>query len=120
MKLLHCLVVISICFLPGVGKAADSLLSLYRESQSANAGYLAVRAGVDADRENQYIALGQLLPSLSVSGNYGRSTADRRIGNAPGESFDYDTYAYSLNLRQPIYRKYNFALYEQAKAQGTS
>lgn len=118
MKLLHCLVVAVIGLSPGLGEAADNLLTLYREARVANAGYLAVRAGVDADRENQNLALGQLLPSLSVSGNYGRNTADRKIGNAPGENFDYETYTYSLNLRQPIYRKYNFALYEQAKAQG--
>jgi protease secretion system outer membrane protein len=118
VKFLHCLVVVLIGLLPGVGAAADNLLTLYREARSANAGYLAVRAGVDADQENQNIALGQLLPSLSVSGNYGRSKADRKIGDAPGESFNYDNYSYSLNLRQPIYRKYNFALYEQAKAQG--
>ncbi|HSG22444.1 MAG TPA: TolC family outer membrane protein [Azonexus sp.] len=93
-------------------------MSLYQEAQSANAAFLSVRAGVAADMENENITRGQLLPNVSFSGNYGRNTADRTIANAPTESFDYDSSAYNINLRQPIYRKYNLASHDQAKAQG--
>jgi len=104
--------------LPLTGTAADNLLSLYREAQSSNAAFLAARAGAEAEQENRNIARGQLFPSLSISGNYGRNATDRQVGRMPQESFNYDSFSYNLNLRQPVFRKYNFALYEQAKAQG--
>ena len=103
----------------GFGFATENLLSLYHEALSTNATYLAARAVAQADLENENIAFGQLLPSISLAGNYGRNNAERVIGGLPPEQFDnYSSYSYTLNLRQPIYRKYNFASYQQAKAQG--
>ena len=98
--------------------AGDSLLALYQEALTANAAYLATRAGVDADRENEAVARGQLFPSLSISGSYGRNDTQRKTGSLPSENFNYDSHSYNLGLRQPLFRKYNFALYAQAKAQG--
>lgn len=109
---------ISLAFISKIGFSADNLLLLYREAQSASSSYLAARAGADADREYRNIAFGQLMPSLSISGAYSRNTADRTIGSNTTENFEYDSSSYNLSLRQPIYRKYNFAQYEQAKAQG--
>lgn len=106
------------CSIHANTSAAENLLSLYREAQTSSAAFLAVRAGTEAEQESENIARGQLFPSLSISGNYGRNTAERMVGAAPSERFNYDSSAYNLNLRQPIYRKYNFALYEQSKAQG--
>jgi outer membrane protein, protease secretion system len=110
--------VMMVALLPGFAGAEEDLLSLYREARATSATYLAARAGAEADRENEHIALGQLLPTLGAAGTYGSNTTERQIGNYPGETFDYNSYAYNLNLRQPLFRKYNWALYEQAKAQG--
>lgn len=98
--------------------AADNLLNLYREAQTADATYLAARAGAQADKEYEAIARGQLFPSLSLSGNYAHNDTERQTGAYPAERFMYDSHSYNLSLRQPIYRKYNFALYAQSKAQG--
>ena len=97
---------------------SEDLLSLYREAQETSAGYRASQAGAQAEMESESIALGQLLPSLGLSGNYGKNETDRNIGNAATENFNYESSTYNLNFRQPIYRKYNYALYQQAKAQG--
>lgn len=112
-------VALALCWLaPGLGAATENLLSLYHEAQSTNAAFLAARAGAEAESENENIALGQLFPSLGISGNYGRNNTERQIGNLPADQFNYDSYAYNLNLRQPLYRKYSFAAYRQSKAQG--
>lgn len=104
--------------LPGGVFASDSLLSLYQEAQTKNAAYLSARAAADAEKEAENIALGQLLPSVGASSTYGKSSADRQIGSQPSEHFDYGNYSYGLNLRQPVFRMYNIALYQQSKAQG--
>lgn len=104
--------------MPRFGFCAESLVALYREARINNATFLAARAGVQAEQENEYIARGQLFPSVGISGSYGRNNTERKTGNSPSEKFDYDSNSYSINLRQPIYRKYNFALYQQGIAQG--
>jgi outer membrane protein/protease secretion system outer membrane protein len=96
----------------------ENLLALYREALSGNAAFLAARASTEADRENENIARGQLLPNLGLSGNYGRNSTGRQFGNQPQEQFNYDSYSYSANFRQPLYRKYSFAAYAQSKALG--
>jgi len=100
--------------------AADTPWSLYRSAVAGNAAYLAARAGMEADQEGTSVALGQLLPNLSFSGTDSMNGADRRFARQPNEHFDYQSYSYNLNLRQPIYRKYNWALYRQAEAQAKS
>lgn len=102
----------------GPALGAESLLLLYREALTTNASFLAAQAGVEADQENEYIARGQLLPNFSLGGSYGQNMTERQIAATPSQTFNYQSYAYNLNLRQPIFRKYNWALYEQSKAQG--
>lgn len=106
------------CLMPGVCTSSENLLALYLEAQTSNAAFLGARAGAEADLESENIARGQLFPSLSISGNYGRNDTERQIGNYRPDTFNYDSYGYNLNLRQPLYRKYNFANYQQSKAQG--
>lgn len=102
----------------GISIGAENLLSLYREALTTNAKFLAEQAGAAAEQENQNIAVGQLLPNLSWSGSYSGNRTERQIASEPSQDFNYQSYAYNLNLRQPLFRKYNWALYEQAKAQG--
>jgi outer membrane protein, protease secretion system len=97
--------------------AAETPLSAYRDALANNPAYGAARAGAEAERHGIAVARGQLLPNLSVSGNFSRNEADREQPNRPVEHFDYQGYAYSVSLRQPIYRKYNIAQYRQAAAQ---
>lgn len=101
---------------PGTAQCDDNLLTLYREAVRNSANYLAAQAFAQAEMENEQIALGQLLPSVGLAGNYGRNTTERTVGNLPSENFRYESYSYSLNLRQPLFRKYNVANYRQGQA----
>lgn len=113
-----CFPLAAVMLAPRSGGAAEDLHSLYREALSTSASYLAARAGAEAEQENQYIALGQLLPTVNAAGSYGDNKTERTIASSPAEEFSYNSYAYNLNLRQPVFRKYNWALYQQSKAQG--
>lgn len=101
---------------PSTAQCDDNLLTLYREAVRNNANYLAAQAFAQAEMENEQIALGQLLPSVGLAGNYGRNTTERTIGNLAPEDFRYGSYSYNLNLRQPLFRKYNVANYRQGQA----
>lgn len=109
--------VLASCFCFAAPSADESILALYREAKQNNAAYLATLSAVEAELEGRNIALGQLLPSLSISGNYNRNETERTVSSVK-DTFSYDSHAYTLNIRQPLYRKYNFSLFEQAKLQG--
>ena len=98
----------------------ESLLRLYRDARIHHPSYLASQAEARAEMEREAVAFGRLLPNLSLGGTYGQSTADRRGQAAGKEKFDYDTYSYSLNLRQPLFRMQELAEYRKARALGQS
>lgn len=100
------------------GGCVESLADIFREAKEQNSAYLAAKAGTEADLEGISIARGQLLPTLGINGNYGKNDTARKVGNLAEEDFKYETYSYGLSLRQPLYRKSNFASYKQAIAQG--
>jgi outer membrane protein/protease secretion system outer membrane protein len=97
--------------------AVDSPLTVYHDALASNPAYQAARASAEADRHGIAVARGQLLPSLSANGSFSSNEVDRNQPVLPTEHFTYQGYNYSLNLRQPIYRRYNFAQYHQAQAQ---
>ena len=105
----------SICF--AAPSADENILTLYQEAKQNNAAYLATQFAVEAELENRNIALGQLLPSFSITGSYNRNETERTVSSVK-DTFSYDSHAYTLNIRQPLYRKYNFSFFEQAKVQG--
>jgi len=104
-----------VCLLPSV--QADDLLSLLLDAQISNPNLLSAAAGNVVGQAGKDIALGQLLPNLSLSGSMTQNSADRQTGNTPKEHFGYGSQSYNLSLRQPIFRKYNLALYDQSRAQ---
>ncbi len=97
---------------------ADDLLSLLLDAQVSNPNLLSAAAGNVVGQAGKDIALGQLLPNVSLSGSVTQNSADRQSGGGAKEHFGYGSQNYNLNLRQPIFRKYNLALYDQARAQG--
>ncbi len=105
---------------PRLAWSAEDLLSLYREAIATSATYLAAQAGAQAEQEGENIARGQLLPSLSISGSYGKNNTERQVGSEPSQDFVYNSYVYNLNLRQPLFRKYNWAQYAQSKELGAA
>ena len=97
------------------------LLHSYRQALTQDASYQASRAETAAAREGAPQALSQLLPN--VSGNLTRSqnTTDSAVpgflGSLSHSHQEYLSASYVLSVRQPLYRKYNFAQYRQAKSQ---
>ena len=100
------------------------LLQSYHLALQKDARYLAARADTAASREALPQALAQLLPnlsgSLSRSKNHTDSVVPGNSGQPVNSSLDYQSSSYSLNLRQPVYRKYGYAQYQQAKSQVAS
>lgn len=103
-------------------QADETPLTVYRDSIANNPAYKAARASRDAEQENIAIARGQLLPNLSVSSSQSRNWVEKEssgfTGNRITQTFDYDGYGHSINLRQPLFRPYSIAAYQQANRQG--
>ncbi|MBN8443304.1 MAG: TolC family outer membrane protein [Thauera sp.] len=102
------------------GHALD-LAEAYRLALHHDARYQAARAQAAASREAVPQALAQLLPNVSASLSRSKNSTDKEapdvLGLTKSEEFEYFSSNYALTLRQPIYRKYNFALYSQAQAE---
>jgi outer membrane protein len=92
--------------------AAD-LMAVYREALEQDAQYSAARASYQAAQEKLPQGRAGLLPTLTFSGVRRRQLIDR-IG-APEVTIDNQSL--TITATQPIYRKENFVIYEQAKIQ---
>jgi len=94
---------------------AEDLMEIFRAAQQNDAQFAAARSARNAAVERAPQGLAQLLPGVNLSA--GRTETDQDV-TSPGvdSSYRYPTNSYSLTLSQPIYRKKNFAAYEQGKA----
>ncbi|MCX7169731.1 MAG: TolC family outer membrane protein [Proteobacteria bacterium] len=103
---------------------ALNLTQSYQLALQQDATYQASRAEAAANREAVPMAFAQLLPNLS--GNLSRNKNDTNsavpgfLGATVNNSYEYMSSSYALVLRQPLYRKYNFAQYQQAQSQVVS
>ena len=91
--------------------AAD-LVEVYREAQQQDAAYASARAALEAGQEKAPQGLALLLPTASLNADTTGNRVDRG-----GTTTDFNSHSYSLSLSQPVYRKQNFAQYEQSKSQ---
>ncbi len=91
---------------------AANLTEVYREAQQQDAAYASARAAYEAGQEKAPQGLALLLPSVNLSANTSRNEMDSAASN-----LQYNSNGYNLSLTQPIYRKQNFAQYEQSKSQ---
>jgi len=100
---------------------ALDLMKSYRLALEQDASYQASRAETEAIRELVPQARAQLLPNLSGSLSRGKNQTNSEtpgfLGARNFSSYEYLSSSYALTLRQPLYRKYNFALYQQAQSQ---
>lgn len=112
--------------LSGLASPAHSLdlVQSYRLALTQDAGYQASRAETAGVRENVPMALAQLLPNISGnltrSKNYTNRTVSGFSSPMNAGQYEYFSANYALTLRQPLYRKYNFAQYRQAQSQVAS
>ena len=98
--------------------AAD-LLSIYREAQLQDATYAGAKAQYIGAQEKLPQARALLLPSVNFAAgaHYNSLDADYKNSFFASGSRDFYDYNVGINLTQPLYRRQNAVLYEQAKVQ---
>ncbi len=105
--------------MPSAG--AVDLLQSYLAALQQDASYASARANAEAGREALPQARAQLLPSVSISASNTKndlvSATPNFLGKLSTSQTNYDSSQYTLSIRQPIFRKYQYAQYQQAKAQ---
>jgi outer membrane protein, protease secretion system len=110
------------CLMASLPAGAQTVLNLsqaYRAALEQDAQIRSARAGADAKRERLPQALSQLLPNISANASQNRnhliSTTPGLTGPVTGEQH-YNSSSRALVIRQPIFRPYQIAEYQQAKA----
>ncbi|MCX7175683.1 MAG: TolC family outer membrane protein [Proteobacteria bacterium] len=120
-QLLISLVSVTFLTLGSSPAQALDLLKSYRLALQQDAGYQASRADTAASRELVPQARAQLLPNLSASLSRGKNQTNSEtpgfLGARSFSSYEYLSSSNALTLRQPVYRKFTFALYQQAQSQ---
>lgn len=103
------------------GAQASGLVGDLRAALSYDPTWQAAIAARDAGVEARVQGLAGLLPQVSFSALQGKAQTDSRVvsGTSAGASShnNYDSFNYSLQVRQPLFRMRNWANYEQGKAQ---
>lgn len=98
---------------------ALDLAQAYKRALSEDPTHQAAAADTEARREALPQARAQLLPNINGSLMRSKNQTDQRTISAAtptDREYEYFSSNYSISLKQPIYRKYNFALYQQAKS----
>lgn len=94
---------------------AENMMDAYREAQSYDAVFASARAAHRAGLEKLPQGRALLLPSVNLSADTTENSVERE--GVPRNN--YNSYGYTLSLSQPVFRKQNFAQYEQSKQQVT-
>jgi outer membrane protein len=102
----------------GNASAAD-LVDVFRFAQRADSTYAAARATWAAAQERLPQGRAGLLPqaSLSASAQYTERTLRLRDTGLPSTTSGFGSTSLSLSVTQPLYRKQNTVVYEQALTQ---
>jgi outer membrane protein len=112
-------------FLSAVLLAASSatqgadLLDVYRQARESDAVYAAARATWAATQEKLVQGRAGLLPQASFSASTQQNDRDLRFRTpgATGGSTEFNSNVLTLNITQPLYRKQNLVVYQQAQTQ---
>ncbi len=102
------------------GQAMD-LQQAYQAAMEQDALILAARATTLARSERIPQARSQLLPNVAVNASRFRNNLDQTVPNQQGREstthLNYNSGSTALVVRQPLFRKYQWDDYRQAKAQ---
>ncbi|MCX8050075.1 MAG: TolC family outer membrane protein [Methylohalobius sp.] len=96
--------------------AALDLGEAYRLAQEADAKYQSVVARTEAEIEGVTVARAKLLPQVGAVGSVGKLWVERKAGGRNFPVSPTDTWNWAVNLRQPLYRPGEWAIYRQARA----
>jgi outer membrane protein len=103
-----------------LGAQAENLAQVYRDALGYDAQYGAARQALLAGQERVTQGRALLLPSLNLSANATRSSADSDSDNPsvqPSFKRDIDSHGYALTFTQPLYRRQNWLQSDQAELQ---
>jgi outer membrane protein len=103
----------------GNGAFAADLLDVYRQARSSDPTYSAARGAWAAAQERIPQARAGLLPlaSVSASAQYNDRTINFRDDTVPRSNGSFGSTGLSLSVSQPLYRKQNGIVYDQALTQ---
>jgi outer membrane protein, protease secretion system len=97
------------------------LAEAYRAAFEQDSTLRATRAAADARRERLPQARSQLLPNVTATSSRFKNSLDNTAPNFLGQLAsshqDYSSSSDTLTVRQPLFRKYNWADLHQAQAQ---
>ncbi len=93
---------------------AANLSDVYRDAQAYDAQYAAAKAALAAGQEKTAQGRAGLLPQVSLAGNVTRNHVDSSLA---GGDVDYTGNGASINASQPLFRKQNWVVFEQAQNQ---
>jgi outer membrane protein len=95
---------------------AMTLLEAFNAAQAYDSQLASARGTRDAAREKSTQGFAGLLPTVSATANINRINTHLTTTGID-RTIDYTQEVYQLQLRQPIYNRNNFDLYEQSKLQ---
>lgn len=99
--------------------AEDDLMSLYQKAEQHYADYRAALVNTEADREELNKAKALFYPKVQMALSRGRGITDRTTQTAIGSletSLDYRLENYAFSVRQPLFNKETWAIYDGAKS----
>lgn len=99
---------------------AEDLLAIFTKARAQDPVFAAAQAQYQAEQERVPQARAGLLPFINLSAVHDHNDLDTRIRGAtalqPG-SRSFRSYGYTVSLTQPLYRKQNWVVLEQAEVQ---
>ena len=98
---------------------ATDLLTIYREAQIQDSTYAGAKAQYVGTQERLPQARALLLPNINFGAgtHYNSTDSNYNTPTLPNGRRDFYDYNYGVNITQPLYRRQNDAIYEQAKVQ---
>ncbi len=104
---------------PAAPAYAADLLEIFKLAHRADAVYGSARAAWTATQEKLPQGRSGLLPSatFSASTQYNDRSIHFRDPAVPGSNTNFNSSVFSLSITQPIYRRQNTVVHEQAKTQ---
>lgn len=119
MKRITLALLITAVFAPGV--EAANLMDIYRDALANDAALASARAAYQAGQEKLPQGRALLLPTLDLgaSTTWNKEEIQTR-GTGISTDYNYNISGAKLTLAQPIYRRQNWAIYEQGKLQSAA
>lgn len=103
--------------LAAIDASAIDLLSVYRLAQGGDPTFEASRYALEAGREKLPQARAGVLPAINLNGNGNRQNGQANFAGGPYQDRNVNSWAWNLQLSQPVVRIANWIGVAQAGAQ---